>query len=240
MRRDRAPSVALAGFNGFDRFGQRTDLVELDKERVGGGFFDRTADAFRIGHEEIVADDLEAVPGFSDQLFPSVPVVLRQAVFNRDDRILVDPVLPERDHLVAGKHFAFFAQVVAFCFFVVEFGAGGVERDRDVDAGLVSSLLDRFKDHFDGFFVRLQRRGVSAFVADERRVAAALENGFELMIDFRAPAEPFGEGFSAKRHDHEFLEVSRLPAGMRAAVKNIHHRDRERMRPDAADIAVER
>ena len=45
------------------------------------------------------------------------------------------------------------------------------------------------------------------------------------------------EGRRAHRHDHEFLEVDRI-VGVRAAIDDVHHRNREQPRIGAADIAV--
>src|SRR5690606_23849623 len=47
------------------------------------------------------------------------------------------------------------------------------------------------------------------------------------------------EGFRADRYDHEFLEVDRV-VGMRSAIDDVHHRDRQNVRPGTSDIAVER
>ena len=43
----------------------------------------------------------------------------------------------------------------------------------------------------------------------------------------------------ADRHDHEFLEVDAV-VGVNAAVEDVHHRHRQQVRIDAADIAIER
>jgi hypothetical protein len=59
------------------------------------------------------------------------------------------------------------------------------------------------------------------------------------MEDLGAAAQPFGEARRADRHDHELLEIDRI-VGMGTAVQDVHHRHRQRLRGDAADIAVER
>ena len=48
-----------------------------------------------------------------------------------------------------------------------------------------------------------------------------------------------GEGVDADRHDHELLEVGRV-LGVLAAVEDVEHRDRQRRRADAAEVAVQR
>ena len=37
---DRTPASTMAGFDGFDGFGQAADLVEFDQQGIGGFFFD--------------------------------------------------------------------------------------------------------------------------------------------------------------------------------------------------------
>jgi hypothetical protein len=57
--------------------------------------------------------------------------------------------------------------------------------------------------------------------------------------DFGATPDCFGQRLGANRHDHELLEVD-LIVGMLTAVDDVHHRHRQQLRGNAADIAVER
>ena len=49
-------AVFLSQFDGIQRFGQGTDLVDLDEDGVGGGGFNTTAQEFDVGNEQIVTD----------------------------------------------------------------------------------------------------------------------------------------------------------------------------------------
>ena len=189
----------MAGLHGFDRLGQGADLVELDQQGVGSLLLDAAADALGVGDQQVVADDLDAVAHLGGHQLPAFPVVLGQAVFDGDDRVLVDPRLPEGDHLLAGELLAFLAQVVLLGLFVVQFGGGRVEGDADLLAGLVAGLLDGFQDHFDGLVVGLEGRGVTALVAHQGGVAAGFEHGLEGVVDLGAPAQAFGEGWARPR-----------------------------------------
>ena len=60
---------------------------------------DRPLDPLGVRHEQVVADELDAVAEPARQLGPAGPVVLGQAVLDRDDRVAVDPVGPEVDQL---------------------------------------------------------------------------------------------------------------------------------------------
>jgi len=57
--------------------------------------------------------------------------------------------------------------------------------------------------------------------------------------NFRADADRFRARRTADRHDHEFLDVDRI-VGMRPAIDDVHHRNRQHVRTRTADIAVER
>jgi hypothetical protein len=55
---------------------------------------------------------------------------------------------------------------------------------------------------------------------------------------FSAHAQCFLEARSAHRHHHEFLHVD-VVVGVAAAVEDVHHRDRKRVRVGAANVSVE-
>ena len=57
--------------------------------------------------------------------------------------------------------------------------------------------------------------------------------------NFRAPAHCLGQAGRAHRHDHEFLKIDGV-IRMFAAVYDVHHRHRQQMRRNPADIAIER
>ena len=80
----------------------------------------------------------------------------------------------------------------------------------------------------------------AAFVADIGVVAGLLQTRFFSAWKTSAPMRTASaKRRRADRQDHEFLEVDRV-VGMRAAIDDVHHRHRQDMRLDAADIAVER
>lgn len=59
------------------------------------------------------------------------------------------------------------------------------------------------------------------------------------MVDFRAHAKRFSEIRSADRHDHAFLNID-IVVRMRTAVHDVHHRDRQIVGIDTAEILVQR
>ena len=122
---------------------------------------------------------------------------------------------------------------------VVEFGRSDVERDADVLAELVARVLDRRGDRVERVFNGVQARGETAFVADRRVESAFFEHAFERMERFRTHLNCLTEALRADRHNHEFLEINRS-VGVRAAVDDVHHRNREHLRVRAAEVFVKR
>ena len=57
---------------------------------------DAAREDLRVGDEHVVADELHRVAERLGQRLPAVPVAFGQAVLDRDDRILPDPVLVQR------------------------------------------------------------------------------------------------------------------------------------------------
>src|SRR5712692_4284270 len=103
MADDRGPAGALGDVDGLEGLGEGADLVELDEDAVARAGGDGPPDALRVGHEQIVADDLAAVAEPGHEGGPAVPVVLGETVFERADRVLVDPRGPVVDHLGAAE-----------------------------------------------------------------------------------------------------------------------------------------
>ena len=135
-------------------FRDGADLVDLNEDGVGHLLVDSLLEALGVGDEEVVADELDAVADVFGEELPAVPVVFGEAVFDADDGVFVDPVLPEGGHLFGGElALVGFLEDVLAGFFVVELAGGGVEGDGDVCSGVVAGELDRFEDEVEGFFV---------------------------------------------------------------------------------------
>jgi hypothetical protein len=58
VRGDSAPSRPVTEIHSFDGLAQRTDLVDLHQQRIRSIFLDGAADAFGVGDEQIITDDL--------------------------------------------------------------------------------------------------------------------------------------------------------------------------------------
>jgi len=218
---DRPPAGGLRHLDRLAGLGQRADLVELDQDRVRGLLPDGTRQALGVGHQQIVAHDLDAIPEPLRQRCPTGPVVLGQAVLQADDRIAPDPVGPEGDQVVTRQGALLAGEDVAPL--AVDLGRGRVEGDRDLLARSVAGPLDGLQYHGDGVFVRRQAGGIAALVAHGRGEAALVEELAERVEGLCRPTQRLGEGRRAERRDHEFLEIGRV-LGVLAAVQDVHQR----------------
>ena len=163
---------------------------------------------------------------------PAGPVVLGQRVLDRHDRVGADPVGVDRGHLLGGLRLAL-EEVGAV---LVELGRRDVERERDVAARGEARLADRLDDEVERGPVVLEVGREAALVAHAGGQAALLEHRLERVVRLGPPAQRLGEGRRADRRDHELLHVH-VGVGVRAAVENVHHRDREHMRVGPAEVA---
>ena len=174
------------------------------------------------------------------QLFPAVPVAFAQAVFDGDDGVFFHQFIEPGDHLVGGLvALAGFLQFIHAGFRIVEFAGGHVHSDADFFARLVACRLNGFHDALERRFVVFQVGGKAALVTHSGNLAFFLQNALQGVEGFRAHADGFLHALGADRHDHEFLEIHR---GIRvaAAVQYVHHRHRQGLGIDAAQIAVQR
>ncbi len=237
MRHDGAIAGLVGHFDGFQGLGQGADLVDLDQDGVGQAALDAFGQPLGVGHEQIVADQLDLAAQRVGQQLPAFEIILGHAVLDRDDRIALDQLGVVFDHalgiqglLLAGQHI--FAVLE-------EFGRGAVQRQGDFLARLVAGILDRLHHEVERLVGAFQRRREAAFIADIGVVAGGLQSRLQRMEHFGAHANGVGDRRRRHRHDHEFLDVDRI-VGMRAAIDDVHHRHRQNMRIGVADIAPQR
>ena len=224
--------------DALQRLGEGADLVQLDEDRVGAPLLDAAVEALHVGAEQVVADELHTGRDRFRELRPPSPVVLRQAVLDRDDRIAVDPALVQRYHLVRRLLFppALLEDVRAV---LIQLGRRRIQGDRHVLPRLVAGAPDRGQDRLERGLVAGQVGREPAFVPDGGREVSLLQHLLERMEYLDADAEAVGEAVRADRHDHELLEVH-VVSGMGAAVQDVHHRHGEDVHHRTAEVAIQR
>ena len=189
MRQNSGVFVALSQVNGFHGFGQRTDLVNLNQNRVGYAFFNTHCQAFRVGNEQIVADQLNFVADGVGQHLPAFPVIFGHTVFNGENRETVAEVFIKFNHLSVGVRFAFAFHLVFAVF--IKFGRSGVNSQNNVFTRLETGIFNGVDNESQSFFGRLQIRSETAFVADVGVVAGCFQVLFQSMENFGAHTNGF-------------------------------------------------
>ena len=121
------------------------------------------------------------------------PVVLAEAVLDRDDREAVAEVGPEVDHPGAVERAALALEPVDAV--VDELARRGVERERDLVA--VPGALGRLEDRLAGVVGGAEVGREAALVADARREAALAEEPLQVRGSVSAPIRSASEKLSA-------------------------------------------
>ena len=237
MRHHRGVAGLVRHLDGGERLGQRTDLVDLDQDRIGQTVPDTLREPRNVGDKQIVADQLALVADQVGNDFPALEIVLGHAILDRDDGIGLDQVTEIVGLLLWRARLALAGIDIGAVF--EELTRGRIERQHHVAARLVPGLLDGLHDQVERGFRRFQIGRKTALVADIGVEAGGFELRFQGVEDFRAGAQGFRECRRADRHDHKFLEVDRI-VGMHAAIHDVHHRHRQSAGGGAADVAVER
>ena len=160
-------SCLLCHSHGLEGLGQRSNLVHLDQDGVRNPLPDAAGQSFRIGHEQIIPNELDLIPqGVSEEL-PSLPVIFRHPIFDRDNRILPNPIRPEFDHLLRlPLTLIRFLEDVLPLARIEEFARRRVEGQTDIYPGPIPCLCNGFENGFRSFVVRFEIRSKSSLVPD--------------------------------------------------------------------------
>ena len=143
--------MGLGQLDTVEGFGEGTNLVYLDQDRIGGAGVDAFLEEFDVGHEKVITDELGGLADLVGQEFPGSPVVFGAAVLDGNDwitllevRIIVHDFRPGLDGAVG------FLKNVGVLILVVEFRSGAVQGDEDLLAEFVTGLVHGFGDHGEG------------------------------------------------------------------------------------------
>ena len=164
MRHDSRVAVRLRQCDSIQRFGERSDLVDLDQDRVRRLLLDALRETHRVRHEQVVADDLELVADLAGEVGPAGPVILVQRILDRDKRERRLELLVVRAHLLGRVRLGL--EVVDAV--LEELACGDIHAERDVGAGLEAGLLDRLDQDLERGAVAGQVGRESTLVAEAR------------------------------------------------------------------------
>src|SRR5688572_6652859 len=201
VRDDRGVAGVLGGADRVEGFGERPDLVDLDQDRVGDAAGDAALEAGGLGDEEVVADELAARAELVGERLPAGPVVLIEAVLDRDQRVLLGPAGVELDHLGRAARLALVG--VDALGLVVELRRRDVERERDLLARLVAGLADRLEQEAERLVGGVEARREAALVADVGRLAARGQQLLQVVEHLDPGAQRVVEHVEPGGDDHE-------------------------------------
>ena len=230
--------VSLGEADRLQRLRDGADLVQLDQDGVPDAAVDGLLENARVGAEDVVTDQLDALSERARQLAPALPVVLGQRVLDQHDRVAVDPGAPQFDHLRrrAGRAVRLERDIAAVA---PHLARRRVEAEGDVGPGTVTRRLDGLQNQLDRLLVGREVGGEPALVADAGRLAALLEQRTQGVERLDPHAQRLGERGRVVRGDLELLEVDGV-VGVPAAVDDVEARDGEDRGVVAPEVAVER
>src|SRR5207302_11425242 len=109
---------------------------DLDQDAVGRAGFDPAPETDHVGDEEVVPNQLRGSSQPAGQPHPAFPVVLRQPVLDRYQRVTAGPTLPDADQSLGIESPALALQLVPTL--PVELAGSRVDGDEDVITGAVT------------------------------------------------------------------------------------------------------
>ena len=121
----------------------------------------------------------------------------------------------------------------------VELAGGHVDCQRDLLTRLVTGLPDRLDDELQGVFVRCQVGCEASFIPDCGREALRFQNALQLVVHLGNGSQRLRERRRPDGTHHELLQVDRR-VRVHAPIEDVRHRERQQVRLDAAQVAVER
>src|SRR6266516_7041717 len=218
-RDDRCVPLALRLLDHVHCLGEGAYLVHLHEHGVRDTLCDAAREPRCARREEIVAEDLNATAQPGGQQRPSLPVVLGDAVLDRDEGISLNETFQGFDHsgrIGAGRCFGQAVEAV-----VEEMGRGDVDGECDLVAESAARAVNRRGEKIERRLRPGKRRSEPALVR-----LPGLPRRPGRCPDIEHHFDRFGERARTDRDDEEVLEGE--PAlRVEAAAEDVHHRKRK-------------
>ena len=190
-------------------------MVYFNQNSVCYALFNALNQTLFVGNKQVVANQLNFFAQLLGELLPTIPVILSHTVFDGDDRIFLAQACQIINHFFAGHFYAFTGHFVFAVY--IEFAGSNVHRHNDVFTGFIACTLGCFENNLDCICIAFQVRCKTAFITQSSAQAFFLQQCLQIMINLSVHAQCFAEGFSANRHNHEFLNIN-VVVSMLAAV----------------------
>ena len=166
------PGLLGHGYS-IQRFGQGTDLVDLDQDGITRPFVNSALEPGRIGDEEIITHQLHVLPHGLGQAGKPGKAVFIQRVFDRHNRVTPDHILPEGDHLILGQCPALTRQTVIAL--VMEFTGRCIQGEHNIITRRAARLFDCLEDEIHGLGGGTDGRGKPALITNRGGKARIIE-----------------------------------------------------------------
>ena len=100
VRRNCRITCIVSHLDRFKCLRYGTDLIQLDQDRITAAKLNTLCQSLCIRYEQIIADKLYLISKLCSKLLPAFPVFLIESILDRDDRILLNKLLPVLDQLI--------------------------------------------------------------------------------------------------------------------------------------------
>jgi len=160
--------------NSVDGLSHGAYLIELDQGGVAALLGNGALDVDWIGHQQVVADNLNVLAQNGRLAAKALPVVLRETILERYDRKAIDPTRIHGGHFVRAL-VALSAAGEAILAVLEERRSGRIKCDRNVLAGSIMRAFNRSNDQFARLLVTFKLRGEAAFIPDRRAVTSLVQ-----------------------------------------------------------------
>lgn len=224
------PVGGVGVLSSLDGLGQRTNLVNLQQQGVGGLLLNGGLDSQWVGHEQVITDNLDLVLDLREELGPGFPVILGEWVLDGDNWVLVNQLGVVSSQLLTSEPLGLVGvrvlEVQVVLAVLEELGGGNVQSDANL--ALVTSLVNGRDNQVQGLLGGVKVRSDTTLVTDvtSGQTVLLLGQGLQGVVDLRAVSHGLGEGRSASWGNHEFLE-SQGATGVGATVQDVLERNRQ-------------
>src|SRR5215217_5429902 len=213
----------------LERLRERPYLVYLDEDGVAHTLVYAPSEDLRVGHEQVVPDELHPTPQSLRQKRPPLPIVLGQPVLNGENGVFVH-------HLLTAQGLPLPRKLVGTG--LVELRGSGVQGERHLLAQRVTAPLNGLRHQSQRLSIVVQVRREAALVPDTTSQLLLGEQPLETLVNFGDAAQGLLEALETHRGDHELLEVH-VVGGMGPTVEYVRARYRQHVSPGATEISKE-
>ena len=154
MGRNCSVSSLVSHLNCLKCLRNRTDLIQLNQDRVSASKRNTLGKSLRIGYKQVIANQLNLVAKFFGKLLPAFPVFLIQGILDGNDRVFVNQLFPVVDQLIRCINSTSLWKLVLAKLACLPLRRSSVHSDHKVFSWLIACILNSLENGLNGLFVR--------------------------------------------------------------------------------------